>query len=193
MALVQTQAPAVEPVTLEEAKLFLRVDDDMDDDDNLISLLIAAARRHGEMVTGRSFITQGWRLVADCFPYCLELDRGTVKSVESIQYLDMGSVWRTVDPQVYVADLASLPERITPVFGQVWPIPLPQISSVRVDYTAGYGDDGAAVPEGIRQWILLRVSTLYEHREEAEIVARGRLEPMPFVDGLLDPYRAAML
>lgn len=196
MALVQTQAPAAEPVLLADAKLFLRVDDDMDADDTLIELLIGAARRYGETLTGRSFITQQWRLVEDCFPGCngyLELERGTVQSVQSVTYLDMGNVWQTVDPQTYVADLASVPARIGPVFGQIWPIPMPQMASVRVDYTAGYGTAGTAVPAGIRQWILLRVSTLYEHREEAEIVARGRLEPMPFVDGLLDPYRVAML
>jgi hypothetical protein len=49
------------------------------------------------------------------------------------------------------------------------------------------------VPEGIRHWILLRVGTLYENREEVAILSRQSIEPLPFVDCLLDPYKAPLL
>ena len=49
------------------------------------------------------------------------------------------------------------------------------------------------VPEGIKSWIKLRVGSLYTHREEMAVLSRGRIDPLPFVQGLLDPYRVALV
>ncbi len=199
MGLIQTLAPTAEPVTLAEAKNHLRVDDDLVDDDALIGILIATARRYGEMLTGRSWITQKWRLQLDAFysggdmGAVIELDKGIVQSVDSITYLDMSSTQQTMDLTQLAQDLVSMPARISPKFGTVWPIALPQIGAVQINYTAGYGATEAAIPEGIRQWVLLRLTSLYEHRGEAEVVSRGKLEPLPWVDGLLDPYKVLTL
>jgi uncharacterized phiE125 gp8 family phage protein len=182
--LVQTSVPATEPVTLAEARLFCRVDSTAED--TLITSLIAAARQDAEMILQRSLITQGWRLVLDSFPACIELERGTVLTVTAITYMDMAGVWQTLSASDYVSDLSGCPARITPVFGKVWPVTLPQIGAVKVEYTAGYGAAAADVPEAIKRWIKLRVATIFENREE---VARGDLRAMPYVDGLLDAFR----
>ena len=84
------------------------------------------------------------------------------------------------------------PARITPVFGQVWPPSLPQIGAVSVTFDAGYGA-ASDVPEGIKSWIKLRVGSLYTHREEMAVLSRGRIDPLPFVQGLLDPYRVVLV
>ncbi len=196
MSLSQLTPPTVEPITVAEAKNHLRIDADITQDDTLIALLIGAARRFAEMKTGRSFITQQWRRTLDAFPCyggAVVLERGPVQAITSVSYQDMTGAWQVMPAEDYVADIAGSPERIALAFGRIWPIALPQLASVRVDYRAGFGDDAAAVPEGIRQWMLLRLTTLYEHREEAEVISRGRLEPMPFVDGLLDPYTVTLI
>ena len=72
---------------------------------------------------------------------------------------------------------------------QQWPITLPQIGSAAVTFTAGYGANGDAVPVGLKHWMKLRIGALYENREE---IVSGRsitVDPLPFVDSLLDPYR----
>ena len=51
MSLAQTQPPAVEPVSLDEAKLHLRQFDTAED--SLIKLMIASARRYAEDHLGR--------------------------------------------------------------------------------------------------------------------------------------------
>ena len=51
----------------------------------------------------------------------------------------------------------------------------------------------AQVPEGIKSWIKLRVGSLYAHREEIAVLSRGRVEALPFIDGLLDPYKVAFV
>lgn len=209
MPLIQTTPPASEPVLLADAKNHLRVDADLTADDTLITLLISAARRYAEMYTGRSFITQGWQLVLDSFPgpsligvpygvpyslpgHAILLERGNVQSITSVKYTAMDGSTQIMPPATYTADLSGAPARVTPIFGQIWPIPLPQIGAVQVNYTAGYGPAATDVPEGIRQWILLRLSTLYNNREEVAVLPRGKVEPLPFVDGLLDPYRVVM-
>lgn len=196
MGLQLIEAPAQEPVTLAQAKNRLRIDDGLTADDALINMLIKAARIYAETETGRSFITQRWRLTRDGFyqrdadcTQVIALERGTVQSIDTIGYLDTAGQQQTMDLSQVAKDLSSLPARISPLFGAVWPITLPQIAAVTIDYTAGYGDDPDDVPEGIRQWLLLRLTTLYEHPDEVEIVTRGRIEPLPFVDGLLDPYK----
>ena len=195
--------PAQEPVSLAEAKLHLRVD--FPDDDALIVAMIAAARHHAEMLTRRQFITARWKLVLDCFPgvggmgvqvgdpfvlpgHALLLPRSPLQTVLAIDYLDTGKVLQTLPETDYVVDAACEPARITPVAGATWPGTLPQIAAVSVIFDAGYGT-AADVPEGIKAWIKLRIGSLYEHREDFALITRGRIEALPFVDGLLDPYR----
>lgn len=197
-------APAMEPLSLPEAKNHLRLD--VNDDDTLIGLLITAARQYAEQKTGRSFCTQSWAYILDSFPGALSypavpfgsefslpasailLEKGPVASVDSIQYLDMTGTLQTLSSTVYTADLTGTLTRITPKFGKIWPPVLPQIAAVTVNFTAGYGL-AADVPQGIKQWLLLRIGALYENRED--VVVNGRsiaVTPMSFVDSLLDPY-----
>jgi uncharacterized phiE125 gp8 family phage protein len=205
MALQLVTPPAEEPVSLADAKLHLRVD--FTDDDALITALITAARQAAETITGRQIVTARWKLVLDSFPgpslmgvpagtpfslpgHAILLPKCTVQSVVSIQFLDMSSTWQVMPATDYTVDLACEPARITPVFGKIWPITLPQISAVMVTFDAGYGA-ASAVPEGIKSWIKLRVGSLYAHREEVALLSRGKIEPLPFIDGLLDPFKVA--
>jgi uncharacterized phiE125 gp8 family phage protein len=215
MRLTLITPPASEPVLLADAKNHLRVDTDQTADDSLITMLIAAARRYAESYTGRAFITQTWRATRDGFPgfpisglpYAgiaaytpdqppsveITLAYGPVQSITSVSYQDMTGAWITMPVTDYVFDASGLRPRLAPAYGKSWPVTLPQIGSVRIDYVAGYGTAAATVPEGIRQWILLRINTMYENREEVAILGRGKVEALPFVDGLLDPYRVPVL
>ena len=198
--------PTEEPVSLLEAKLHLRVD--FDEDDMLIASLITAARQAAETLTGRQLTTARWKQVLDCFPgpslmgvpagqtftlpgHAILLAKAPVQSVVSINYLDMGSMNQTMSALTYTVDAACEPARITPVFGQIWPICLSQIGAVSVTFDAGYGT-ASQVPEGIKSWIKLRVGSLYAHREEVAALSRGRIESLPFIDGLLDPYKVVI-
>lgn len=208
MFLASISPPSTEPITLGEAKAHLRVD--LTDDDALITALIVAARQYAESETGRSLITQSWRLVLDGFPgscgpagtagpipsllpgNAILLDQAPVQSITSIQYLDTGGAWQTLPESEWVAELQSAPARITPAFGKTWPTALPQIGSVKVEFVAGYGE-ASAVPQGIKIWMLLRLAALYENREEVSAMRQGKIEPLPYVDRLLDAYRVIWL
>lgn len=196
--LIQTTPPAEEPISVSEARVHLKqgADDSADEDGLLDGIWIPAARRHAEAVTNRSFVTQSWRLVLDGFPCQIELERGIVQRIDSLVYRDMGGISRTItwaEPAdgiqrstdgTLVADLSADVARIRPAFGATWPITLPEIGAVAVNYTAGYGS-ALDVPEGIKAWMLLRIGMLEQNREE---VTTDRVAPLPHVDGMLDGY-----
>lgn len=203
MAYKQLSAPAAEPLTLADAKRQLNVDLDLTDDDLLITRLIAAARQYAESRTRSCFITQQWSLVLDGFPgggslydaACgvLHLEHGPVQSIDSITYLDMAGTLQIMRPIDYVADLSGVRGRVQPKFGQVWPVTLPQIGAVTVNFTAGYGATAASVPEGLVHWIMLRIGSLYAIREDV-VTERGvTVAKLPFFDGLLDAYWQALV
>ena len=194
MSYVLTSAPQGEPVTLPVARGFLQLDADLYDDDALLlQVLLPTARAAAEHRTGRALITQQWRRSLDCWPCngVIELEHAPLQSVQSVQYRNELGVWITVAPSVYVVDVESLPGRVAPAFGQVWPTVNPGLGVVRVDYTAGYGDTEADVPEGIRHWILLRTKSLWDYRSESVELLRGRLEQPSFIDSLLDGFKVA--
>jgi hypothetical protein len=41
--------------------------------------------------------------------------------------------------------------------------------------------------------MLLRIGSLYDNREEAALLNKGRLEVLPWADGLLDPYMSGLI
>lgn len=195
-----------EPVSLAEVKLHLRVD--IPDDDALILALISSARQMAETLTNRQLLTATWNLVLDAFPgpslmgvpagtpyslpgHTILIAKGPVQAVQAITYLDMNFDQITMPPQNYVVTSTDDLTRITPIFGQIWQPTLPQIGAVNVQFVAGYGDS-TQVPEGIKHWIKLRVDSLYNQRGEVAF-ARGRMDKLPYVDALLDPYRIALL
>jgi uncharacterized phiE125 gp8 family phage protein len=191
MSLQLVTPPAGEPVSLAEAKLHLRVDSG--EDDLLIGSLITAARQAAETITHRQFITARWKLVMDAFAgQAVLIHKSPLLSVVAVEYLDMAGLVQTMPPSHYTVDAACEPARLTPIFGQTWPPTLPQIGAVSVTFDAGYGA-ASAVPEGIKSWIKLRVGSLYAHREEISVLTRGRIDPLPFVDGLLDGFKVSVI
>lgn len=179
--------PAEEPVSLAEAKLFLRVDSV--DEDTLIAALITSARTSAETVTGRALITQTWDYFLDAFPpWFLDVPLPPLQSVTSIKYIDGEGVEQTLPLTGYRVDVASAPARIEPAYTEVWPATRNLSNAVSVRFVAGYGG-AESVPEGIKGWILMRISTLYAQREQFSEGQPIQAVPHPFFDGLLDPFR----
>ena len=66
MPLVLTAAPALEPVSVSEAKEYLRIDSAVEDP--VVASLILAARLHIEGALDIAMVTQSWSLFLDCWP-----------------------------------------------------------------------------------------------------------------------------
>ena len=158
-------APAVEPVSLAEAKLHLRVD--ADDENGLIDGLITMARRQAELISRRAFVTRTYEAQLDHWPYdgCIELAYPPLVSVTHIKYIDYVGAEHTMPALDYLVDAHREPGRIRLNWDASWPPEmLRPAAAVSIRYVAGYGDP-EDVPEIYRQAILLLIGHFYEHRE----------------------------
>lgn len=111
-----------------------------------------------------------------------------LQTVDSIKYYDTDGVLQTLASSAYLVDSVSEPARITPAPDTSWPTTQNRANAIEVTFTCGYGA-AVAVPKGIKHWMLIRIGSIYAHREEVALLARGKIEALPFVDGLLDPFR----
>jgi uncharacterized phiE125 gp8 family phage protein len=181
-SITQTVAPTVEPISLETARLHLKVDDVSDND--LITSLITVSRRWCETRIGQRLITSTNVLRLDAFPaWHIELPYPPLIAVSSIAYIDASGSSQTLSASLYKVDANSKPGRITPSWGNVWPTTRDEMDAVTITYTAGYGAAAVNVPETIRQAMLLLIGHLYENRSAT---AEEALKEVPMaVEALL--------
>ncbi|PWR19145.1 head-tail connector protein [Zavarzinia compransoris] len=185
-------APTVEPLSLAEARLHLRLDDTAED--GLVAALIVAARQLAERHLGRALITQGFRLWLDAWPAgrrALDLPRPPLAAVEAVTTYDEDGLATVLEPGRYLADLVATPGRLVLRAGSAPPVGSRAANAIAVDYTAGYGPAGTDVPEPVRRGMALLLGHLFESREAG---AGGGARPLPLgVEALWSPYRVVRL
>lgn len=153
------------PLSLTEAKEWLRVDGS--DEDDTIESLIKAADRIALRQFNRQLVTAGYRLTLDHFPvWEIRPPVGPLIAVSEITYVDGTGTTQTLASSRYDVDADSDPGRILPAYGYVWPATRPQANAVTISYTAGYGA-AADIPEAIRMAIRIAVAHWFELRGDA--------------------------
>ena len=180
--------PAVEPVTVADAKGHLRITHD--DENGYIEGLIEAARAHVEEMTGRALITQSWVLTLDEFPAdgVVKLPRPPVQSVTAVRYVDSDGATQVVPAADYALHAAEDPATVSLAYSKPWPTARDQRGAVEVEYVAGYGNTGADVPPNLLHAIKLLVAQMYAFREP-EISGTIVSKVGHTVDALIGPYR----
>jgi uncharacterized phiE125 gp8 family phage protein len=191
--------PSVEPVSLQQAKQWCRIDDDITDQDAVITMLVQAMREYAEDLTGRAFVQRTMELTLPCFPSggVIEIPSPPLISVTHVKYYDLAGALQTVDPSVYEVDTNREPGLVRPAYLESWEPTRNVFNAVRVRYEAGYAPVGSPtdyremVPARLKVWMQARLSTLFEHREQ--LVTGTIVAPLPrdFADGLLDGLRIA--
>ena len=168
-----------EPVSLDDIRLHLRLTDDTTEDPLLPSLL-ERARLYCEMHTGRAFGTQTWEAYLNFWPgrNYIDLPMPPLQSVTSVKYVDYAAAETTMTLTTqYLVDDTSDIGRIVLPYGRTWPsFTGYPINPIRIRYVAGY----SALPEPLKQAILLIAGNWYENREHAVDVVGGKLESIPF-------------
>jgi len=182
--------PASEPVALDEARAYLRLDDT--DEDALLTTLVTAARLHVESVTGLALLSQSWRVVRDDWPVdgtiCLPV--APVQSVAAVAGYDSDGAAHELDPETIQLDRAGNRLLLPPGYGA--DVLLRDRQGIEIDYLAGYGTDATDVPEALRHAVLRLVAYWFENRDSVVIAGAGALIPSGF-DQLVAPYRAVRL
>ncbi|MGY1490726.1 head-tail connector protein [Methylobacillus pratensis] len=177
--------PAAEPVTLEEAKLHLRVDGS--EEDKYILDLISVARASCEGFLGWFVVEQTIEMALCMWPRNpYELRVSPVTEVVSVSYSDPEGQVGVLDPDAYRLNSFVTPEQL--VFNDAL---LPQLSPVfdAVKIVMKVGNYGV-IPSPVRHAILLYVGHFYANREAT---APTGVAEMPLgVQHLLQPYRSWM-
>jgi len=177
-------APAIEPLTIAEARDHLRIDND--DSNAIIRNLIRAARSYAETYQHRALIQQTWDITYSAFGD-LEIPKAPISSVTSVKYYDVDGVQQTLASSVYKVASAD-PSYITLDEDQEWPSVQPIIEPITVRIVAGYGTTAEDVPQMVRQAMLMLIAHWYENRE-ASIIGVSAMRAPIGVDALLQGER----
>jgi uncharacterized phiE125 gp8 family phage protein len=182
MSSILLTPPAIEPVSLAEAKAYLRVEHG--DDDDVIAALIVSARIYVEAQTRRALITQEWRLVLDAWPPNgrIEVRPAPLRSLIAARVHDFDGNSEALDPDVFVQDTAGS-ALVFPPWAMVQPGRI--AAGIELDVSAGCGDAAADVPEPLRQAIRLLLAHWYENRG---LTGAAPISPAT-IPALLAPYR----
>ncbi|MGE0699675.1 MAG: head-tail connector protein [Hyphomicrobiaceae bacterium] len=192
MSLVMTSGPALEPVSLVEAKAHLRVDHMAED--ALIQSLIVTSRLHIEAALGLALITQGWSMFLDRWPRSgrLQLPLRPVAAIAQVRLWNEDGTSQLLSPDHFLLDGLGLPPRLVPLATAPTLAPGRAVNGVEIDFTAGFGAAPSDVPAPIRHALLLLIAHWHENREPVEIGGSASSIPT-MVSELLAPYRRRRL
>jgi len=207
----------IEPVTLGQAKLHLRITDDagspsVHPDDPLITALITAARQYCEAYSGLALASQVVELGGRSFmpasaylysgssgqnTYCtqyVELPMPPIAGIQSVSYADSTGTQIPIAASGYILDDYVFPPRL---YSMSWPTTSNNPAAARIRYAVGYDLPGNSpnpnpIPESVVAAIKLVLGHLYENREETISGNRSSLAITEIPIGakvLLDLYR----
>jgi len=200
-----TQPPDDLPVSLEDMRLYLRVDHSADD--TLIASLIRTAASLCETYTGLALIERAYTLTVDSWPGAgtrgwwdgvrdgarintrapMTLPMPPLRAVQEIRIYNGYDSYATLAAAHYIADTTGLPGRIV-LKDSAAVTPDIQTAGIKIDFTAGYGTLPEHIPAAIAQAVKLIVAHLYQNRGD-ESVALDRSGAQT----LLQPFRMMRL
>lgn len=163
MAYKVTSGPAVEPVTRDEAKNWLKLSSTSDD--SIVDMLIESARQVLEDRLNLKFITQTVEMRLDSFPVSPEiaLEFYPVQSITSVS-IKTASGSAIFSTDAYTLDTTSQPARLYLNEGYSWPTTKDEPEAVTITAVTGYGDTAADVPAKLKKLMLHAIGFEYEHR-----------------------------
>ena len=193
--------PTAEPLSLQEVKDYLRVEDSTDE--RILQPLITAARLFAETHMNRSLMQQtitlnldaamdqddplyeGIRTAPDLnyFKNYIVLPKSPVQSVTSVKTFDDNDTATTFAATKYYVDTSREPARIVLRTGETFPTALRVANAIEVVYVAGYSS-AFAIPEPIKIGMLQHIAYLYEHRGDMYEAA----SPPNIMKSLYSPY-----
>jgi uncharacterized phiE125 gp8 family phage protein len=184
---VRIVAPAVGPVSLEEAKDRVGAAE-FDDDDRKIESYLDAAVAYIERF-GQALITQTWKVNLCGWP-CdgIRLPLGPVQSITTIKYYNSVNSQATLSAANYALYTDALGAYIGWLHGYSVPNLYPRADAIEATFVAGYGNQPKDVPAPIRHAILMLVGHWYENREMVNVGQTVTEVPLG-VTALLGPYR----
>lgn len=196
---------SVSPVDIDYVKKHLKSIGSADD--VLIASWILASAAYFEEQTGRQLMTTVREYWLDEFPSTnqkIEIPRPPLRSVQSVEYVDAnGDVLSFTDggsPEGLAYDVKApagpyaRPGWVVPKYGGVWPVARFEPGTVRIQFTAGYGDSADDLPDLVKAALLLLVGQFDQFRSETHMAERGALARLPLgLDLMMDGFKSSAL
>ena len=187
--LTTTVPPTDYPLSVEEAKLHLRIDHD--EEYEAVADLISAATQATEKYCSQRWIQQTLRLTLNEWPCdgVIRIPVGPVQSISSIQYVDLQGTLQTLATSGYQQWLEASPAIIAPASGQSWPsLQTGTLAPIRIVFVAGYGAK-VNVPGDAKVSMKLCLTHWYENRGDGKDPHAGVRSGIPpaairFLDSL---------
>lgn len=173
--------PEVEPLSLEQARMQLKLDPDLTDENDLITDHIKGAREQCEDFCQRTFCESTWRYSLDAFPFesyygnqeAIVLPMGPVIEIVSFGYVDQQGLPQALDPLMYRLATSGPREMVFPApWNTSWPFA--RCGSVAIEYRAGYPGAGSPpgaenVPARVRQTMRSIITRWFEKRDQVDV------------------------
>lgn len=198
-----TVHPTIEPVTVQEMQVHLRLDGD--EDNEFLIPAIEEARQEIEDLTNLALITQTWQLTIDRWPTGaepwwdgvrqghidniaganrdLDIPRFPLQSITSVTTFDeAGNSSAITVADTFDIDIQQTPGRLTLKSGATWPTALRANNAIEVVYVSGYGDAAVDVPAPLKRAIKSVVGYLYSHRGDGCDMGDAIATVMPTID-----------
>jgi uncharacterized phiE125 gp8 family phage protein len=189
MPSILLSGPAIEPWSVEEAKSFLRAEND--DDDTVIASLIAAARSHVEAMTRCALIAQTWRFTLDRWPKDgrIKPGRGPLRTLVAARVYDSVGSAAAIDADTFVIDTAG-----GVIVPPAWALLAPgrAASGIELDVEIGFGPAATDVPDVLRHAVRTLVAHWYENRGLIAIGQSVAMMPAS-VSAMIASYRVHAL
>ncbi len=180
--------PAAEPLSLIDAKAFLRVEHG--DDDALIAALIAAARGHVEAFARCALVAQTWRLTLDRWPESGRIRPriGPLQALAAARLRDDGGGETALEVGSFVVDRATGEIAAPP-----WALPPPPraAAGIELDLDVCFGA-AADVPPMLAQALRMLVAHWYENRGLIAIGQSVAMMPAS-INAMIAAYRVPAL
>ncbi|MDB5569075.1 MAG: hypothetical protein JWN93_258 [Hyphomicrobiales bacterium] len=181
--------PSVEPISLAQAKAWLRVTGA--DEDDLIAGLVVAARTLVETVTRTALLAQTWRVVLDAWPADgLRVPLAPFRSVVALRTLAADGAEQIVPASSYVVDASPAEARVRFLVAPAQPGR--SVAGAEMDLVVGFAAAPEEVPEPLRHAVRLLLARWYEQRGDAGTDSAAERLPGA-VAALLAPYRRVRL
>lgn len=165
-------APVIEPVTLEEVKDHLLIDETTAAADNQLMRMIKAARQQIEDWTRRAILTQTWDYCLQAWPggKFIAIPHGNLQSVSSVKWKDEDATETTLTETTdyLVEQNGTMCGRIVLPYATGWPSGVLYPSNpITIRYVCGWTTP-ELVPSTIKAAILMTIADAYENRSVQE-------------------------
>lgn len=180
MGLKLVTPTSVAVLTTDQLRRWARIESD--DADSTVTDLLNEAVDYCQAMSWRAMGRAVYQQTLDAFPCgsVIELYRPPLIQVDWIKYVDLNGDTQTWDSANYDVDTITEPGRVGLGYGKLWPIALPRLNAVTIQFQAGYTST-EAIPPGLKQAVKAVAKYWFDGEAGAALPA--------YVDGLLMRYR----